>query len=1097
MLQRSHTPDPALPYEPIWLSRKQYDAVLFDLDGVVTKTAEVHAEAWKQVFDKLLLQNPDATTMKPFDIEEDYPRYVDGKPRYEGVEGFLKSRAMHLPWGQPEDPPGLGTVCSVGNWKNQVFQQLLQESGVKSYDSTITLIQSLKAHGYKTAVITASKNGSAVLKAANLLDVFDAKIDGLDAEHLKLKGKPEPDTFLEASRQLNVQAERAIVIEDAMVGIQAGKKGGFGLVIGVARTRQSALLKQQGADAVIQDLAMVWLSEDQYTEKPSLDAPEVWMLEYTAFIPDEEKKRESLCTLGNGYFATRGAASEAQAGSIHYPGTYLAGGYNRLKTERAGCVQEHEDLVNMPNWLTLRFRIEEDAWFDLNNVQILTYRQALDMREGVLYREIHFRDEHGRETSLSERRFVHMRYFHLAGLETTIKVHNWSGNITIQSALNGNVLNTGTHDALFLNHKHLEPLESAVDGDTLYLKVQTTQSRLEVAQAARTSVFKNGTAQEIKRTPILQSDSVAQQLILDVDAGDQVVIEKIVSLFTSRDDAIPEAGLAARYSVKEAPDFKTLLNEQKETWHHLWQRFDLELETVANGHRMLPSQLLHLHIFHVLQTTSPNSLDMDIGIPARGWTGEAYQGHIFWDELFVFPFLNLRMPKITEALLKYRFRRLDEARRHARHLGAQGACYPWQSASSGREETPRFFWDSDKEAWLPDYTYLQLHVNSAVAYNIWQYYQVTGHLEFMFSYGAEMLLEIARFWGSIARYNPISDRYEIKGVVGPDEYHQQYPDSKARGINNNAYTNMMAVWVLCRALELLEILPSDNRLELWERLHLTKDEIELWERISRKMLIVFQDGGIISQFEGYEKLLDFPWARPDGSIDTERLENLLKAQGGQANQYKVSKQADVLMLFYLFSAEELQELLNRLGYSYEYETIPRNIVYYIQQTAHGSTLSRVGHAWVLSRLDRGHAWELFACLHCSLQSIPQSFSWPQAWDVFLEALGSDYFDIQGGTTPEGLHLGAMAGTVDIVQRCYTGIVTRGDILWINPRLPESLTRLSFNLHYRNQALDFEITQEQATITAHPSGALPIQIGFKDTVYPFRAGDTKIFPLQKT
>lgn len=1082
-------------FKPVSFSRKQYDAVLFDLDGVVTRTAEVHATAWKRVFDKILTQKLGPNT-QPFDIERDYLLHVDGKPRYDGIKDFLRSREIHLPDGHPNEPPSLKTIYSLGNYKNQVFQQLLSENGVQSYGSTVALIESLKAHGFKTAVVTASKNGTAVLQAARLLDLFDVKIDGLDVERLHLKGKPQPDIFLEASRQLSVQPERAVVVEDAIAGVIAGRSGGFGLVVGVDRSDQSILLKQCGADVVIKDLDMVQLADEESPEVSNvLTLPEEWVLEYRAFIPGQEKKRESLCALGNGYFVTRGAAPESSASTVHYPGTYLAGGYNRLKTEIAGCVQEHEDLVNMPNWLVLSFRINDGPWFDLNNMEIISYRQALDMRAGILYRDIRFRTEQGQETSLSEKRFVHMRYLHLAGLETTISPCNWSGKITLRSALNGQVLNAGIREFQLLSHKHLMPLESSIEGDVLYLKVQTSQSRLEVAQAARTSLFKNGVVQKVKRASVLKADYVAQEFSLDVEAGDQIKIEKLLSLFTSRDNAIPEAGLAARYNIKEAPDFAVLLNEQKETWRHLWGRFDLDVETVADGYRMLPSLVLHLHIFHVLQTISLNSLDLDIGIPARGWSGEAYRGHIFWDELFVFPFLNLRMPKITQALLKYRFRRLGEARRHAMRMGAQGACYPWQSGSSGREETPSLFWDSDKGVWLPDYTYKQLHVNSAVAYNVWQYYQVTGNLEFMSTYGAEMVFEIARFWGSLAQYNPVLERYEIKGVIGPDEYHQRYPDSETIGINNNAYTNLMAVWVLCRALELLEILPTDNRQELWERLKLTSDEIELWDHISRKMLIVFQNGGVISQFEGYEKLLDFPWYRPDGTIDSERLENLLKAQGGQVNQFKVSKQADVLMLFYLFSAEELQELLNRLGYPYEYETIPRNIAYYIHQTAHGSTLSRVGHAWVLSRLDRRHAWELFSSIECPAQIAPNDYHWLQSWDVFLEALGSDYFDIQGGTTPEGIHLGAMAGTVDIVQRCYTGIVVRGNVLWLNPRLPNALTRLSFSLHYRNQALDFKITQEQVQVTARRSGALPIQIGFKEKTYDLHAGETRVFPLQ--
>ena len=197
-------------------------------------------------------------------------------------------------------------------------------------------------------------------------------------------------------------------------------------------------------------------------------------------------------------------------------------------------------------------------------------------------------------------------------------------------------------------------------------------------------------------------------------------------------------------------------------------------------------------MFHLLQTVSEHTIDLDVGVPARGLHGEAYRGHIFWDELFVFPFLNLRFPELTRALLRYRVRRLPEARQAARAAGYRGAMYPWQSGSDGREETQRLHLNPRSGRWLPDNSHRQRHVNAAVAWNVWQYYQATGDLDFLAAYGAEMLLEIARFWASIATYNRALDRYEICGVMGPDEYHDGYPDRDEPGLDNNAYTNVMA-----------------------------------------------------------------------------------------------------------------------------------------------------------------------------------------------------------------------------------------------------------------------------------------------------------------
>ncbi len=542
-----------------------------------------------------------------------------------------------------------------------------------------------------------------------------------------------------------------------------------------------------------------------------------------------------------------------------------------------------------------------------------------------------------------------------------------------------------------------------------------------------------------------------------------------------------------------------LLDDQIEAWKHLWRQFDLALDTREQNNRIRPSLVLHLHCFHALQSASPHSSDIDAGIPARGLTGEGYQGHVFWDDLFIFPFLNFRMPQITQSLLKYRYRRLAEARKLARADGARGARFPWQSASSGNEETPIHFWDENKKIWRPEHTQMQLHVNAAIAFNLWQYYQVTEDLAFMHSYGAEIFFDIARFFASYAKYCHMKDRYEIHRTVGPDEYHSAYPGSSEDGINNNAYTNVMASWVLARALDLISILPSDLRQEIRERLNLSKKEIKLWNEISRKIFVPFMENGIISQFEGYEKLEEFPCYDNDG-IDYEYLDKILEEQGGKLNQYKISKQADVLMLFYLFSAEELYEIFERLNYKFDSANIKANIEYYMPRTANNSTLSRVAHAWVLSRLNRKKSWKLLSSLSPSRNcknGNGEVVSLPHSWDVFLEALASDLFDIQGGSTAEGVHLGAMAGTIDIIQRCYTGLESRKDVLIFNPQLPHPLTHLSFIIHYRNQSLAVDITQHTARVTAKHSSAKSIKIGFKHDIFELAAGESLFFKLRKS
>ena len=248
----------------VTFSRAEFDAVIFDLDGVVTRTASVHAAAWKQLFDEYRAERlgRDLPAYEPFDIDHDYRLYVDGKPRYDGIESFMEARGIEIPYGEPDDPPGKETVCGLGNRKNILFQEELGRSGVQVYDSTVRLIRELRETGFQVAIISASKNCSAVLQAAQLQKLFHAQVDGVEATRLGLKGKPAPDVFVEAARRLGTVPARAVVVEDAVAGVQAGRAGSFGLVIGVDRTGTPERLKEHGAHVVVADLAEVTLGNE-------------------------------------------------------------------------------------------------------------------------------------------------------------------------------------------------------------------------------------------------------------------------------------------------------------------------------------------------------------------------------------------------------------------------------------------------------------------------------------------------------------------------------------------------------------------------------------------------------------------------------------------------------------------------------------------------------------------------------------------------------------------------------------------------------------------------------------------------------------------
>jgi beta-phosphoglucomutase family hydrolase len=239
------------------IDREHYDAVLFDLDGVITDTASLHAACWKRTFDEYLGERAaqSGELFRPFDIDTDYRLYVDGKPRVDGVRDFLKSRGISLPEGHPDDPPVAETIAGLGNRKNELLRKIMEETGVMRYEGSVAMIRKLRHEGFKIAVVTSSRNCAAVLSAAKLDGLFDAQVDGATICKRRLAGKPAPDTFLTAARQLGVEPKRAVVIEDAISGVQAGSAGGFGLVIGVARKDGATDLESNGADLVVSDLS--------------------------------------------------------------------------------------------------------------------------------------------------------------------------------------------------------------------------------------------------------------------------------------------------------------------------------------------------------------------------------------------------------------------------------------------------------------------------------------------------------------------------------------------------------------------------------------------------------------------------------------------------------------------------------------------------------------------------------------------------------------------------------------------------------------------------------------------------------------------------
>ncbi|MGR6320255.1 glycosyl hydrolase family 65 protein [Micromonospora soli] len=781
------------------------------------------------------------------------------------------------------------------------------------------------------------------------------------------------------------------------------------------------------------------------------DLPPAWALGYQDGDPAGEGTRETMLTLGNGYLATRGAAPEATADGVHYPGSYLAGFHNRL-VGGADRPDGEETIVNLPNWLPLTFRPAGGEWYAPGRARRIHEHRLLDLRRGIYLRELLVVDRDLRRTRIRQQRLVSMANPHLAGLRTRVVAENWSGRLEIRSGIDGGVVNANTADVGGACGRHLTDVTGGADGPTLWLTALTTGSRQPVAVAARTAVEIAGADAGVPRTVVRGADDVAEVRGVDVTAGVPVSVDKTVAVGCGRDRAVHHPLTAACAELRWAGTFDVLLAEHVTAWDRLWARFRLD---VGEEHGwQLP---LRVQTFHLLQTLSPHTVDLDAGVPARGLHGEGYHGHVFWDELFIYPYLNLRLPELTRALLEYRYRRLPAARRQAAATGMAGALFPWQSAASGRDESPSRSPSPVTGEWQDDRTGRQHHVNLAVSYSVWRYWETTGDLSFLTGRGAELLVETARFWAGLATYDPSDDRYDIRGVLGPDEFHDGYPGRAGQGLDNCAYLNVMVAWVLARAGEACEIQDRHPGAAPWRTAEVPAAERGRWRHIARRLRLAFLPDGILAQFEGYDDLAELDWDRYRQRYgDLRQLGPLLQAEGDDPNRYKISKQADVLMLLYLFSAEELTALITELGYDFDPARIPATVDHYLSRTTHGSTLSRIAHAWVLARTDRR-----------------------RSVDMLLDALGTDLADPAHSSTRAGIHLGATAGTLDILQRCYTGLEVRGDVLRLNPQLPERIDQLDCVLRYRNRLLVLHVDHQEVRITAGPGGDQPVPVAVRD------------------
>jgi len=632
-----------------------------------------------------------------------------------------------------------------------------------------------------------------------------------------------------------------------------------------------------------------------------------------------------------------------------------------------------------------------------------------------------------------EERFVSMAAPNLAAQRVTFTPRGWSGACEVRAAIDGVVRNANVPLDRAYPSRHIKVVDQDVDAFAL-------DARLNSGGSASIAAHHGGDARWDDATR--EGASLARSGVLALRADRPATVQTIVALDAARSGAVPKAAAL----LPETPDYDALRAAHAAAWEKLWSDFELTVEDVRT------ERTLRFHVFHLMQTISPHAVGMDAGVPARGWHGEGYFGHVFWDEIFVIPVLAARFPECARAMLMYRYRRLGAARENAREAGYDGAMYPWRSAASGRETTPRFQCNPFDGEWMRDHTALQRHSGAAIARNIRLYADVTGDSAFLAGPGAEMLAEIARFFASLAEEGD-DGRFHIRGVVGPDEYQTGYPGTDAPGLTDNAYTNIMAAWTLRCACDVIEALDDADANRLRARLAVGPNDLSRWADVSRRLAVPIHetaDGPVLSQFAGYERLKP-PEALPDDIMNSaKRLDWALLARGDSANAYQMSKQADVLASFIVLG-DDVWPVLERLGVECDEAMLVRTIDYYLARTAHRSSLSHIVFASALS----------VAC--------PE-----RSWAMYQTALDTDLYGGKGQSTAGGIHLGAMAGTIGILQHHYLGLSVEDGALVVRPRLPPALGAVRMALAIRGTAIEVTSTAGGGvTITSRSGPVLPV------------------------
>jgi len=725
-----------------------------------------------------------------------------------------------------------------------------------------------------------------------------------------------------------------------------------------------------------------------------------WTIRDTKFSFKNEIMKASAYSLSNGYMGNRGTLEEIDSGIKAVTGTVINGIYDTPDGDMARM-----EIVNIPNWTFIKVWVDDEP-LDLEKGNILAFNRSLNLREPILYRELTWCSPKGKKVTIKSERIVNGYDIHNASIKWYLKAEDGC-RIAVESGIDANVYNLRTD-------WHFKKTCSSHENDRLYFEATTFEKEDLIGIACKNEFNTSG---KLEAVPVVVSEDlyIAHRCRIELKKDQAIELLKTSAIYTSN-DTNEYVSFKCNLELDRMLDegYEVLKGKHFKIWSEIWDEADITVEGDEKA-----QIALRFAVYHLVDSSPRHS--QNISFPARSLSSQEHWGSVHWDnEIFIMPFFTYLFPEISRNMLVYRYKNLEGARRKAVRMGYKGAFYHWESQRiTDDERTSNIVFKDRTGRPIRSYFWdMQIHISADIAYAVWQYYEATSDMEFIADYGAEIILEIARFNDSRIHYDVLDDKYIIVGVIGADEYREN--------VNNNAYTNYMVKESFAIAFKVMDLLKEkcpERYKEIVNKIKLQDEELGWWKRVYEKLYVPLPREGdlVIEEHDGFLNL---------AVCSLEELESkkaykneYIGGIGSLIERYQISKQADVVMMLYLLRDQFSEEVKRK------------NWLFYEPKTDHGSSLSAMGYA--LCAADAGMIEESYRLFkHTSMMD-----------------LDSSYFS---GLFSNGIHPCAISGAWLTVVHGFCGITMKEDgVHWRKPYLPLHWNKIKFTLKWHGTPIRFE------------------------------------------